>query len=76
MILALLPPDWATGLLATSLYALLGIVLAIIGFRLFDWATPGKLNEEIFEKKNTAAAILGAALILGICLIIAAAISG
>ncbi len=69
------PPHTVQGaMISTALFGLLGIVLAIVGFKLFDWLTPGDLQKEVFEKNNTAAAILGAAVILGICAIIAAAV--
>jgi uncharacterized membrane protein YjfL (UPF0719 family) len=51
-------------------------VLAIVGFKLFDKVTPGKLDEEILQKQNMAAAILAGAFILGICIIVAAAVHG
>ena len=68
------PDSLAMQVLSTVLFAGVGIVLAIIGFKLFDLVTPGKLQEEICEKQNVAAGILGAAVILGISLIIAAAV--
>ena len=61
---------------ATIIYSLAGILLALLAFRLLDWLTPGDLNKKIFEEGNIAAAILGAALVLGICAIIVAAIAG
>lgn len=61
---------------ATIIYSLAGILLALLAFRLLDWLTPGDLNRKIFEEGNIAAAILGAALVLGICGIIVAAIAG
>jgi uncharacterized membrane protein YjfL (UPF0719 family) len=61
---------------ATALYALLGIGLAILGYKLFDRCTPGDLNEEIVKNRNSAAAIVAASVILGVCIIIAAAIVG
>ena len=60
----------------TALFALLGVVLAIIGYKLFDLATPGKLHHEILQNKNVAAAIIGAAVILGVCVLVAAAMLG
>ena len=59
-----------------ALFSGLGIVMAIVGYKLFDKATPGDLNKEILENKNTAAAIVAAAVILGVCIIIAAAMIG
>ena len=60
----------------TALFAGLGVVLAIIGYKLFDLATPGKLHEEILQNKNVAAAIIGAAVIIGVCVLVAAAMIG
>lgn len=75
----LLPPLAAISLEslgAMALYVLLGVGLAIVGYKLFDKATPGDLHEEIVKNRNTAAAIVGAAVIIGVCLIVAAAIVG
>ena len=66
--------EWAV--LSTVVFGVIGIVLAILGFKLFDLLTPGKLDEEILKKQNMPAAIIGAAIILGICIIVAAAIHG
>ena len=60
----------------TALFALLGVVLAIIGYKLFDLATPGKLHHEILQNKNVAAAIIGGAIIIGVCVLVAAAMLG
>ncbi len=59
-----------------TLFAAVGIVLAIVGYRVFDKCTPGNLHREIVENQNTAAAIIGGAVILGVCIIIAAAMLG
>jgi len=58
------------------LFAGIGIFAAIAGFKLFDKCTPGDLEKEILEQKNIAAAIVAAAVILGVCLIIAASMLG
>ncbi|OHE82812.1 MAG: hypothetical protein A2107_06280 [Verrucomicrobia bacterium GWF2_62_7] len=58
------------------LFAAVGIAAAIIGYKVFDKCTPGDLNKEIIENKNVAAAIVAAAVILGVCIIIAAAMIG
>lgn len=62
--------------LHTALFGVLGVVLAIVGYKLFDLVTPGKLHHEILQNKNVAAAIVGAAVILGVCLLVAAAMIG
>lgn len=58
------------------IFIAIGLVAAIAGFKLFDKCTPGDLTKEILEKKNVAAAIIGAAVILGVCIIVAAAMVG
>lgn len=64
----------ALGLVA--LFGIFGVGLAVIGYKVFDLCTPGNLHKEIVENKNVAAAIVGAAVILGVCIIIAASILG
>ena len=58
------------------LFALIGVIAAVLGFKIFDKCTPGHLGREILEHQNVAAAIIGAAVILGVCIIVAAAIMG
>lgn len=58
------------------LFTLVGVGLAIAGYKLFDLATPGNLHKEIVENRNVAAAIVGAAVIVGVSIIVAAAIVG
>lgn len=60
----------------TFLFALVGIATSILGYKLFDHFTVGDLHKEIVENKNVAAAIVGAAVILGVSIIVAAAIIG
>ena len=58
------------------IFAAVGIVVAITGYKIFDKCTPGHLNKEILEHRNVAAAIIAGAVILGVCIIIAAAMLG
>lgn len=64
------------GLLNTAIFGFSGVVLAIVGYKLFDLCTPGNLHREILENRNVAAAIVAASVILGVCLIVMAAIMG
>lgn len=66
----------AQAVLNMLVFALLGIAVAVVGFKIFDKCTPGDLAKEILENKNMAAAIVGGAMILGICIIVAAAMIG
>ena len=62
-------------LLMTSLvFALLGVVIFWVCFIIIDKITPYDLWGEIVEKQNTALALVVAAMSLGICIIVAAAI--
>lgn len=63
-------------LLYTAVFSLAGTVLAILGYKIFDLCTPGNLHEEIVKNRNLAAAVLGASIILGVCIVVAAAIMG
>ena len=63
-------------LLYMLLFAGVGIVAAIAGYKIFDKCTPGHLNKEILEHRNVAAAIIAGAVILGVCIIIAASMLG
>lgn len=57
------------------LYALLGIVIAVIGIKLIDVFFLRRIDlEEEIKKGNIAAAIFAAALILGAAMIIARAL--
>jgi uncharacterized membrane protein YjfL (UPF0719 family) len=58
------------------LFSAIGIIAAIAGYKLFDKCTPGDLHHEIVQNKNIAAAIVAASVILGVCVIIAAAMLG
>jgi uncharacterized membrane protein YjfL (UPF0719 family) len=57
-------------------FAAIGIGVAIAGYKIFDKCTPGDLNKEILEHRNVAAAIVAGAVILGVCIIVAAAMLG
>jgi putative membrane protein len=63
------------GVMITSLlFALMGVVIFWLCFIIIDKITPYNLWEEIVEKQNQALALVVAAMSLGICIIVAAAI--
>ncbi len=63
------------GVMITSLvYALMGVLIFWLCFIVIDKITPYNLWEEIVEKQNRALALVVAAMSLGICIIVAAAI--
>lgn len=58
----------------SAVFAALGILLFVAAFFIVDLLTPGKLWDEISEKKNTAAAILMGSVAIALGIIVAAAI--
>ncbi len=60
--------------LSSILYALTGVVIFWLSFVIIDKITPYNLWEEIVEKHNMALGLVVAAMSLGICIIVAAAI--
>lgn len=66
-----LKPDVVLGSL---LYAVMGVLIFWISFIVIDKITPYNLWLEIVEKQNKALALVVAAMSLGICIIVAAAI--
>jgi putative membrane protein len=57
------------------LFGVLGIILVLVGFKIFDRAITRVDLEKEISNGNIAAAILSAAVIVGISIIISAAIS-
>nr|WP_315480356.1 DUF350 domain-containing protein [uncultured Rhodoferax sp.] len=66
-----LKPDVVLG---SVLYAVMGVLIFWISFIIIDKITPYNLWLEIVEKQNKALALVVAAMSLGICIIVAAAI--
>jgi putative membrane protein len=58
-------------------FGLVGMMLMLLGFKMFDWITPRiELERELAEKGNIAVAIVCAAVIIAMAIVIAAAIAG
>lgn len=57
-------------------FALIGVLIFWLCFIIIDKLTPYDLWGEIVEKQNIALGVVVAAMSLGICLIVAAAIHG
>ena len=58
------------------LFSFLGIAVLLIGYLIIEKITPENTWKEIVEKNNVALAVVFAALIIGISMIISAAIHG
>jgi uncharacterized membrane protein YjfL (UPF0719 family) len=64
----------AGAVLASVVYALIGVVIFWLCFLILDKLTPYHLWTEIVERHNVALGIVVGAMSLGICVIVAAAI--
>lgn len=64
------------GILASIVYSFIGIVMAVLATKIVDWVTPGNLFRQLADEKNIPLAIFTGMFVLGICIIIAAAIVG
>lgn len=63
------------GVLATVVYGLLGIVLALVGYKAFEIVLPFSVKHELEEDHNMSVGVLLAAMVLGTSIIIAATIA-
>ena len=72
----LLVIDLTNGVINSLIYSLLGIVMAVFAAKVIDWITPGNLFRQLTDEKNVPLAIFSGLMVLGICIIIAAAIVG
>ena len=64
----------AANVLAGIVFTILGIVLFVSAFMLFDRLTPGTLWKELIEDQNTALGVLMGAVAIALAIIIAAAV--
>ncbi len=71
--------EWAPfvkALVASVVYSLMGVVMFAVSFIIIRAVTPFSLRKEIEEDQNTALAVMIGSVILGLSIIIAAAIGG
>ena len=61
-------------ILGSLVYAVIGVAVFWLAFLIIDKLTPYDLWQEIVEKQNMALGVVVAAMSLGICVIVAAAI--
>jgi len=70
------PENLQMALVSALCFGVLGIVLMLLGFKLFDWILPKvDVERELAENHNIAVAIVMAAVLLGIALILAMVIA-
>jgi putative membrane protein len=73
---ALLPERFLTNLVASAAFGLLGILLLLLGYWLFDLITPKIDVQKELTEKNMAVAVVVAALLLGIAYVAAHVVMG
>jgi uncharacterized membrane protein YjfL (UPF0719 family) len=62
-------------MLSTVIYALLGVVIFALAFALFNKLMPFSVRKEIEDDQNTALGIIIGAFLIGLAIIISAAIA-
>ena len=63
-------------LVASLVYSLLGMAVFAIGFLIIRWVSPFSIRKEIEDDQNTALGIVIGSIVIGLAVIIAAAIHG
>jgi len=66
--------DLPMGIVGSLIYTILGIIFLVVGYKVLGAVTPFDLNKEIAEDDNVAAGVLVAGMMIGLGIIIAAAI--
>ncbi len=66
-------PLWRM-LLDVTIFGVIGIVLLIVGYYIWELVTPYNLRRELQENKNVAVAVVAAAFIVGMAIVVAAAL--
>ena len=54
-------------------FSIVGLIILMVGYKVFDLATPYDLNHQIAEENNTAAGIAVAGVLISLGIIVAAA---
>ena len=62
-------------LILTIIFSLLGLAIALFGYFVYHWVVPFDLRKELEIDQNTSLGIVAGSIILGLCIIVAAAIA-
>ena len=68
--------DWkgiARDIIVITIFSIAGLIILMIGYKVFDMSTPYDLNKQIAEENNTAAGIAVAGVLVSLGIIVAAA---
>lgn len=69
-------PDLAGVLITTAVFTIFGLLVFGLAYMIIVKATPFSIRKEIEDDQNTALAIIIGSVIIGVALIIAAAVHG
>jgi hypothetical protein len=61
-------------IIESVVFSIVGVIVLMVGYKIFDMVTPFDLNHQIAEDNNTAAGIAVAGVIIALGLIVAAAV--
>jgi uncharacterized membrane protein YjfL (UPF0719 family) len=71
--LAVHAPLWRM-ILDVTIFGVVGIALLIVGYYIWELVTPYNLRRELQENKNLAVAVVAASFIVGMAIVVAAAL--
>ena len=66
-------PLWRM-ILDATIFGVIGIVLLILGYYIWELVTPYNLRRELQDNKNVAVAVVAASFVLGMAIVVAAAL--
>ncbi len=66
-------PLWRM-ILDVTIFGVVGIALLIVGYYIWELVTPYNLRRELQENKNLAVAVVAASFIVGMAIVVAAAL--
>jgi putative membrane protein len=66
-------PLWRM-ILDATIFGVIGIVLLILGYYIWELVTPYNLRRELQENKNVAVAVVAASFVLGMAIVVGAAV--
>jgi len=68
------PPTFGSALLSAAAFGLLGILMVLLGYKIFEWITPKiDVERELSERNNVAVAIVVGSVIIAIAIVMSAA---
>jgi len=63
-----------TGLVLSIVYGIVGILLLMIGYKIFEWITPFSVSDALSRDQNRAVGIVVGAIFIAVGIIVAAAL--